>query len=379
MSAPPLEGVRVIEFAGLGPGPYAGMMLADLGADVIKVDRIGGRPPLFAASRSTDVLDRGKRSVEIDLKASDGREMALRLIATADGLIEGFRPGVTERLGVGPAEALAANSRLVYGRITGWGQDGPLSATAGHDIDYLAVSGALGAIGDEQPVVPLNLIADFGGGAMFLLAGVLSGIISARSTGVGTVVDAAMVDGVAHLTSMMHGGIAAGWWTPRRHSNPLDGAAPFYTVYRTADSEFMAVGALEPEFFAVLLRGLSLTEAWQDRQYDTGSWPQMRRDFEDAFATRTRSEWSEAFAETDACVAPVMSLSEAGEHPHLAARRTFRVVDGVSQPSPAPRFAGYEPTTKPPPEFGSDTASILKELGYTAEELVELSSSGVIG
>lgn len=375
----PLADVTIVELAGIGPGPYAGMMLADMGASVIKIDRVGDSAGLFPAARETEIMDRGKRSIQIDLKADAGSSVVLDLVAQSDGLIEGFRPGVTERLGVGPAEALAANPALVYGRVTGWGQDGPLADTAGHDIDYIAVAGALGSIGSVDPEVPLNLVADFGGGGMFLVAGMLAGIISARSTGVGTVVDAAMVDGVAHLMSMMHGGMAGGWWSDGRRRNVLDGAAPFYSVYRTADERHVAVGALEPKFFAELVDGLGLGEEWLARQYDPSSWPELRATLEVAFARRTREEWTEVFSDGDACVAPVMSLSEAPTHPHLEDRVTFIDVDGVVQPAPAPRFSGSSPTIRKPVVSGADTVTILSEIGYSADRVAELKSSGVIG
>jgi alpha-methylacyl-CoA racemase len=355
------------------------MMLADMGAEVIKVDRVGGGGDLFPAPRPTEILDRGKRSIELDLKSDAGREIVLSLLAGSDALIEGFRPGVTERLGVGPAEALAVNPRLVYGRVTGWGQHGPLADTAGHDIDYIAVAGALGSIGDDSPVIPLNLVADFGGGGMFLVAGVLAGIVSARSTGVGTVVDAAMVDGVAHLMSMMHGGRAAGWWRSGRGVNVLDGTAPFYSVYETADGEYMAVGALEPKFFAELVRRLGLDEGWRDRQYDPSAWHEMRETFHGAFMSETRSEWMERFADADACVAPVMSMGEAIEHPHLAERETFLDIDGVVQPAAAPRFSGYRLRPEKPTDLGADTGTILSEIGYSIDRINELRSLGIVG
>lgn len=370
--------MRVVELAGIGPGPYAGMMLADMGADVIKVDRVGGEA-LFSSPRPTEILDRGKRSIELDLKSDAGREIVLSLVAEADALIEGFRPGVTERLGIGPEEALAVNPRLVYGRITGWGQHGPLADTAGHDIDYIAVAGALGSIGSDSPVVPLNLVADFGGGGMFLVTGVLAGIVSARSTGVGTVVDAAMVDGVAHLMSMMHGGRAAGWWHSGRGLNVLDGTAPFYSVYETADGEHMAVGALEPKFFAELVGRLGLDEGWCGRQYDPSAWPAMREAFAAAFVAKTRSEWTGWFAEGDACVAPVMSMAEAIEHPHLVERRTFFDVEGVVQPAASPRFSGYRPAPEKPVVSGADTVTILSDIGYSIDRINELRSLGVVG
>jgi alpha-methylacyl-CoA racemase len=377
--AGPLTDVTVVELAGIGPGPYAGMVLADMGARVIKVDRVGGAAELFPGPLRSQILDRGKRRIEIDLKADAGRHVLMSLLAVSDALIEGFRPGVTERLEVGPAEALAVNPALVYGRITGWGQTGPLASTAGHDIDYIAVAGALGSIGGEDPEIPLNLVADFGGGGMFLVCGLLAGVIAARSTGVGTVVDAAMVDGVAHLMSMMHGGREGGWWRDRRRSNVLDGAAPFYAVYRTADGEHMAVGALEPRFFAELIGRLGLEDAWLARQYDLDAWSDLRSQLEAAFALRTRDEWVGVFAGSDACVAPVMSISEAVEHPHLLARETFVDVDGVNQPAPAPRFSGYRATIEKPVESGTDTGTILADVGFSADRIAELRASGAIG
>lgn len=377
--AGPLADVTIVELAGIGPGPYAGMVLADMGATVIKVDRVGGSTELFPGPRQTEILDRGKRSIQVDLKAEVGRAIILDLLSHSDALIEGFRPGVTERLGVGPAEALAANPALVYGRITGWGQEGPLASTAGHDIDYIAVAGALGAIGSADPEIPLNLIADFGGGGMFLVAGVLAGIVAARSTGEGSVVDAAMVDGVAHLMSMMHGGMAAGWWNDGRKRNVLDGAAPFYSVYRTADGGHVAVGALEPKFFAELVTRLGLDAGWVVRQYDPTSWPEMRSAFESVFVGRSRDHWADLFAEGDGCVAPVLTMSEAVRHPHLEARGTFVEVGGVTQPAPAPRFSSRSRHIEKPVASGSDTGTILLDLGYPADRIAELRSSGVIG
>ncbi len=375
----PLVGVTVVELAGIGPGPYAGMVLADMGARVIKVDRVGGSVELFPAPLRSRIHDRGKAMVEIDLKTEAGSSVLLELLRSSDALIEGFRPGVTERLGVGPAEALAVNPALVYGRITGWGQDGPLASTAGHDIDYIAVAGALGAIGGEDPEIPLNLVADFGGGGMFLVVGLLAGVISARSTGVGTVVDAAMVDGVANLMSMMHAGRAGGWWRDGRRSNVLDGAAPFYSVYRTADGRHMAVGALEPQFFSELIARLGLDGSWATRQYDLSGWPQLRAEMTGAFAGSTRAEWVDVFEGSDACVAPVMSIAEAIDHPHLRARGTFLEVDGISQPAPAPRFSGYRPEVGSPVESGANTGTILSDVGFSAARIAELKASGVIG
>ncbi|HZD23993.1 MAG TPA: CaiB/BaiF CoA-transferase family protein, partial [Acidimicrobiia bacterium] len=304
----PLDGIVITELAGIGPAPFAGMVLADLGARVIKIDRPepGG---LFPPSPN-DVLNRGRQSVAVDLKIPGGVEVVLRSVGVSGALIEGFRPGVAERLGVGPAECLARNPALVYGRVTGWGQDGPRSATAGHDIDYIALSGALHPIGSaETPIPPLNLVGDFGGGGMLIALGILAGIINARETGEGQIVDAAMVDGSALLTASHHGYMADGWWLPNRESNLLDGAAPFYSIYRTADDHHVAVGALEPQFFAALVDGLDLSPEDIGPQDDRDGWAEMRRLFSERFAKKTRSEWADHFAGTDACVAPVLSLA----------------------------------------------------------------------
>ena len=376
----PLEAVTVIELAGLGPAPFCGMVLADLGALVVRVDRPGGAT-LPIGSKESDVLNRGKRSIAVDLKHPEGIEVVLRLVAGSDALIEGFRPGVTERLGIGPAECLATNSALVYGRMTGWGQEGPLAMMAGHDIDYIALSGALHSIGpSEEPVPPLNLVGDFGGGGMLLALGVLAGIISARSSGAGQVIDAAMVDGSALLMASHHGFVADGWWTPQRESNLLDGAAPFYTTYETSDGGHIAVGALEPQFFLALLDGLGLTPADVGSQNDRDGWPAMRELFAERFKTRARDEWAAHFEGTDACVAPVLSMSEAKSHHHNTARRTFIEVDGVSQPAPAPRFAGTPAAVDSGPASpGADTLEILSTAGFSAGEIGKLRESGAIG
>ncbi|MEQ3549873.1 CaiB/BaiF CoA-transferase family protein [Pseudonocardia nematodicida] len=335
----PLAGLRVVELAGIGPGPHAAMVLADLGADVVRVDRspegtddAGGVP---------DPTNRGRRSVVVDLKDPDGRTALLRLVKRADVLLEGFRPGVTERLGVGPDECLGRNPRLVYGRMTGWGQDGPLASRAGHDINYISLTGALHAVGraGERPVPPLNLVGDFGGGSMLLVVGVLAALWEARSSGRGQVVDAAMVDGASVLTQMFRGFLADGSWVDERGRNLLDGHAPFYDTYTCADGRHVAVGALEPQFFAELTSGLGVTERDTGAQYDRASWPAMRKLFTTVFGSRTRDEWAAVFEGTDACVTPVLSFGEAAAHPHLVARDTVVTVDGVTQAAPAPRFS----------------------------------------
>lgn len=375
----PLVDVAVVELAGLGPAPFCGMVLADLGATVIRIDRPGGGV-LPLGSPDHDVLNRGKLSVAIDLKHEEGAEVALRLVAGCDALIEGFRPGVAERLGIGPAQCLARNPALVYGRMTGWGQEGPLAGMAGHDIDYIALSGALGSIGPaDQPVLPLNLVGDFGGGGMLLALGVLAGTLHSRATGAGQVVDAAMVDGSALLMASHHGFMADGWWSPERASNLLDGGAPFYTTYATSDGGHMAVGALEPQFFTALCAGLDLTPDQVGHQNDRDAWPTMRRLFADRFSTRTRDEWSSHFAETDACVAPVLSMAETRDHPHIRSRGTFVDVDGVTQPAPAPRFSdSVAEIDRPPPLPGADTDGVLAAAGFSPSEIGKLRESGAV-
>jgi alpha-methylacyl-CoA racemase len=333
----PLHGLTIVELGGIGPAPFAAMLLADLGADVVRVDGPGGE-------LRVDILDRGKRSVAADLKTETGRETVLSLLDRADALIEGFRPGVAERLGVGPGAALARNPRLVYGRMTGWGQHGPLAGTAGHDITYLAVSGALDAIGRSggPPQVPLNLVGDFGGGSLYLVVGLLAALREASRTGRGQVVDAAIVDGVAHLSTLFHGLAAAGQWQAGRGTNLLDTGAPFYDVYPAADGRYLAVGALEPRFYAEFVRLLEPGDDLPD-QYDRAGWPTLRARFAAAFARRTRPEWIEIFEGTDACVAPVLSFAEAAAHPHLVERGTLVTRDGVVRPAAAPRFGGSGP------------------------------------
>ncbi|MFP3882518.1 MAG: CaiB/BaiF CoA transferase family protein [Actinomycetota bacterium] len=375
----PLSGVVVTELAGLGPAPFCGMVLADLGATVIRVDRPGGAS-VPIGSVDTDIMNRGKQSVAVDLKSPDGAAVVLRLVEGSDALIEGFRPGVAERLGVGPAECLARNPSLVYGRMTGWGQTGPMADMAGHDIDYIALSGALHSIGPpERPIPPLNLVGDFGGGGMLLAMGLLAAIIHARSSGEGQMVDAAMVDGSALLMASHHGFVADGWWVPERASNLLDGAAPFYTTYETSDGEHMAVGALEPHFFAALLDGLGLSPEDVGAQNDRERWPAMRDLFAARFKTRTRDEWAAHFDGSDSCVTPVLSMSEAADHPHNSHRGTFLEVEGVTQPAPAPRFSKtHAAIDRGPPVPGADTATVLSAAGFSDEEIGRLRESGAI-
>ncbi len=338
----PLTGFNVIEMAGIGPGPFCGMLLADMGADVLRIDRPGARPP--AAS---DVTARGKRAMGLDLKDPAAVSELLGLVENADALIEGFRPGVMERLGLGPATCHARNPRLVYGRMTGWGQTGPLAPTAGHDIDYIAISGALDAIGTaDGPVPPLNLVGDYGGGGMLLAMGVLAALLHAGRTGEGQVVDAAMSDGAALLMAPIYGMQAAGRWGAARGGNLLDGGAPFYGTYRCADGKFLAVGPIEPQFFALFIQGLGLEEADFAGRADATQWPALRARIGAALLTRARDEWAAIFESTDACVAPVLTMAEAPLHPHNVARGTFIERDGVIQPAAAPRFSrAGEPAT----------------------------------
>jgi alpha-methylacyl-CoA racemase len=373
----PLQGVRVVEVAGIGPGPFCAMLLADLGAEVLRVDR-----PSAARSPWSSMLARGRRSVVVDLKHPEGTGVVLGLAGAADALIEGFRPGVAERLGIGPDACLARNPRLVYGRVTGWGQEGPWRLAAGHDIDYIAVAGALHPIGQAggPPVPPLNLVGDFGGGGMLLAFGVVAALLEAARSGMGQVVDAAMVDGAALLTTHVHELLAAGLWREQRGGNLLDGGAPFYGVYETADGGHLAVGALEPEFYGELLQRLGLDDADLPAQLDRDGWPALRQRLAALFRTRTREEWTELLAGTDACVAPVLSLAEAPAHAHNRARDTFVEVDGVVQPAPAPRFSRTpcDPPA-PPARPGAHTDQALADWGVDPGEVARLREAGAIG
>ncbi|MEW1640448.1 CaiB/BaiF CoA-transferase family protein [Streptomyces sp. NPDC091219] len=357
----PLSGVRVVELAGIGPGPFAGMLLADLGADVVRVDRPGG--PALGVAPEYDVTNRNKRSVLVDLKSPEGPARVLDLVERADILIEGNRPGVTERLGVGPDPCLARNPRLVYGRMTGWGQDGPLARRAGHDIAYIALTGTLGMIGSpgEPPPAPANLLGDYAGGALYLVVGVLAALHHARATGIGQIVDAAIVDGTAHLSAMIHGMLAAGSWQDRRGANLLDGGCPYYGTYETADGGHMAVGALEPQFYDRFVDLLGLADL-ADARRDWTRWGELREAVAARFRSRTRDEWTDVFAGTDACVAPVLSLREAPHHPHLAARGTFTEHGGITQPAPAPRFSATPTAVRGGPALpGSDTSGVARD------------------
>ncbi|MEU6084142.1 CaiB/BaiF CoA-transferase family protein [Streptomyces sp. NPDC047108] len=357
----PLAGVRVVELAGIGPGPFAAMLLADLGADVVRVDRPGGAG--LNIDPAYDVTNRNKRSVLLDLKSPAGPAAVLDLVGRADVLIEGYRPGVAERLGIGPDDCFARNPRLVYGRMTGWGQEGPLADRAGHDIAYIAITGALGMIGrpDEPPAIPANLLGDYAGGSLYLVIGVLAALQHARTAGRGQVVDAAIVDGTAHLTAMIHGMMAAGGWQDRRGSNLLDGGCPFYGTYETADGGHMAVGPLEQRFYDEFVRLLGIADAAPARK-DFERWGELRATVAARFKERTRDAWTAVFQDSDACVAPVLSLREAPTHPHLAARATFTDHGGITQPSPAPRFSVTPgAVTRPPAQPGADTAEVARD------------------
>jgi alpha-methylacyl-CoA racemase len=370
----PLTSLRVVEFCSLGPGPLAGQLLADLGADVVSVDRCSGE-----TADLTDVNRRNKRSVAVDLRKPEGVAAARRLVGCADALIEGFRPGVMERLGLGPEVCLAENPRLIYGRMTGWGQSGPLAHRAGHDINYLGITGALYAIGrpEEPPVPPLNLVGDFGGGSMFLAFGILAALFERSKSGDGQVVDAAIVDGVPAMMGLLYGMMANGQWSESRGLNLLDGGAPFYRTYLTADDRYIAIGSIEPKFFAELVRRAGLSDRELDIQNDPKQWPDMHARYAEVFRRRTSAEWMALFEDSDACAAPVLTFSEAAEHPHNVARGTFINPGGVLQAAPAPRF-GRTPAARPrpPAAVGQDTYAVLRECGVTDEEFLAWKIAG---
>jgi len=377
----PLGGIKVIELAGIGPGPLCCMLLSDMGAEVVRVDRTGPSelgvemPPQF------DLLGRGRHSVAIDLRKKDGAETLLRLVEKADALVEGFRPGVTERLGIGPEECLARNPKLVYGRMTGWGQEGPLAHAAGHDINYISLVGALHAIGraGEAPLPPLNLVGDYGGGGVYLAFGIVCALWEAARSGRGQVVDAAMVDGAASLMTMFYGLKAMGMWTARRGENLLDSGAHFYDVYETADGKYISVGAIETKFYAELLRLTGLKGENLPGQMDRANWPELRKTLRSVFKRKTREEWCAILEGTDACFAPVLSMEEAPHHPHNKIRGTFVEIEGVIQPAPAPRFSRTKPEIQgPPPKVGQHTDELLERWGFTEEEIGNLRGAGVV-
>jgi alpha-methylacyl-CoA racemase len=376
----PLHGLRVIELASIGPGPMCAMLLADLGADVVRIDRLEPSGLGLTMDPRHDVNARSRRSVALDLKQPAGRDAALRLIAGADVLIEGWRPGVAERLGLGPAECHARHPGLVYGRMTGFGQTGPLAQAAGHDLNYIALTGALHAIGPRggKPLPPLNLVGDYGGGALYLAFGVMAALFERQRSGRGQVVDAAMVDGAASLMSIFYGLQAGGAWGDPRGENLLDGGAPFYDTYETADGGFVALAALEPKFFATLVQHLGLEERFVKRQYDRRLWPELRAAIAAAVRLKTRDDWCAALEGSDACFAPVLSMQEAPQHAHATAREAFVTIDGVVQPGPAPRFDRSRPAPpRPAPSVGEHTAEVLVEAGFRDDEIATLKAAGV--
>lgn len=355
----PLSGLRVVELSGIGPGPHAAMILGDLGADVVRVDRPSGSP----GGVVKDAMNRNRRVVTADLKSETGRELVLKLVAKADVLIEGYRPGVTERLGLGPEDCAEVNDRLIYARMTGWGQTGPRSQQAGHDINYISINGILHSIGrvNERPVPPLNLVGDFGGGSMFLLLGILSALWERQTSGKGQVVDAAMVDGSSILVQMMWQMRSAGLWTDVRGTNMLDGGAPYYDTYECADGRYVAVGAIEPQFYAAMIEGLGLDAASLPPQNDVTRWPELRAVLTEAFAAHDRDHWAKVFADSDACVTPVLAFGEVQTEPHITERNTFYEVNGGLQPMPAPRFSRTSPGTPRPAQDVGDIEAILDD------------------
>ncbi len=376
----PLSGFRIIELSGIGPGPFCGMMLGDMGADVVRIDRPGGNP---SSEGGHDILFRNRRAVAVNLKHPDGVKTVLKLCESADAIFEGYRPGVAERLGVGPAQCMAANPKLVYGRMTGWGQTGPLASAAGHDINYIALTGALHAIGrrGEKPMPPLNLVGDFGGGGMLLAFGIVCALLEAQRSGKGQVVDAAMVDGAAALMAMFYGLKANGLFGNQRGTHMLDTGAHFYDVYETSDGKYVSIGSIEPQFYALLKEKAGLPADPFDAQYNIGQWPQMKEQIAAILRTRTRAQWCELMEGTDVCFAPVLDLDEAPKHRHAVARGAFQDVKGVVQPSPAPRFsrtATHSEAPRPMTRVGTDTKAVLADFGLAAGEIDALIASGAV-
>jgi alpha-methylacyl-CoA racemase len=375
MAQGPLSGLKIVEFAGIGPGPFCGMLLSDLGADVVRIDRKGA-----GRGSPADITARGRRSVALDLKNPAAIETCLKLMEEADGIIEGFRPGVMERLGLGPDVALKRNPKLVYGRMTGWGQTGPYAKAAGHDMNYIAITGALHAIGtEEKPIPPLNLVGDFGGGALYLAFGLLAGVIHARSTGEGQVIDCAMSDGAASLMAMFYGFKAMGMWQETRRSNLLDGGAHFYDTYQCADGKWISIGSIEPQFYALLLEKTGITDPQFQNQMDRSAWPELTRKLAEVLKTKSQAEWCAIMDATDICFAPILDLDEAPRHPHNVARETFVTVEGVIQPAPAPRFSATPGAIQgPPPKIGSHNEAALGDWGFSADAIKQLQESGAL-
>ena len=372
----PLSGIKIIELAGIGPGPFCGMLLSDMGAEVIRVDRISKRK-----DRINDVLTRGRKSIALDLKSNDGKEVVLQLCESADAIFEGFRPGVTERLGIGPDECMARNERLVYGRMTGWGQDGPMAQAAGHDINYISLVGALHAIGekDRKPVPPLNLVGDFGGGALYLAFGMVCALLEAKSSGKGQVVDAAMVDGAASLMSMFFSMRASGAFKANRGTNLLDGGAHFYGTYETSDGKYISLGSIEPQFYALLLEKTGVDVEQFSDQMNARKWEELRGELEAVFKTKTRDEWCEIMEGTDVCFGPVLELGEVNAHPHNIFRESFIELDGVLQPAPAPRFSKSKANVRNGSRIaGEDSVSVLESAGFDEERITSLIDSEVV-
>jgi len=374
----PLKGVKIVEVGGIGPGPFCAMMLSDMGAEVIRVERKGYES---LVEWKYDVLSRNRRSIMVDLMKPEGVETVLKLVEQSDGLQEGFRPGVMEKLGLGPDVCLKRNPKLVYGRMTGWGQEGPLANAAGHDINYISLSGVLHTIGrlGEKPVPPLNLVGDFGGGGMLLAFGMACALYEAQKSGQGQVVDAAMVDGSAALMAMVYGLRAAGFFTDERGVNLLDGGAHFYDTYETSDNKYVSIGSIEPQFYALLLKHAGIDDPDFHVQMDATKWPELKEKMTKVFKTKTRNEWCEIMEGTDICFAPVLSLPEAWEHPHNVTRKTFVDVNGVVQARPAPRFSRTQPELQgPPPKPGEHTESVLEDLGFSADKIAALKEANVI-
>ena len=372
----PLSGIKIIEFAGIGPGPFCGMLLSDMGADVVRIDRKGAR-----GGSKFDISSRGKRSVALDLKNPDAIEAALKLLESADALLEGFRPGVMERLGLGPDVVLKRNPKLVYGRMTGWGQTGPLAHAAGHDLNYISLTGAVGSMGraDQKPPIPLNLVGDFGGGALYLAMGLCAALVEAGRSGKGQVIDVAMSDGAASLMTMFYGFRASGAWTEKRSDNLLDGGAHFYDTYETSDGKFVSIGSIEPQFYALLREKAGLSDAAFDAQMDKAGWPALKKKIAEVIKTKTRDEWDALMLGTDVCYAPVLTLDEAPNHPHNKARETFLTIDDVIQPAPAPRFSRtVSKVHGPAPTIGQDNDKALADWGFDAAAIDALKKSGAI-
>ena len=373
----PLTGIRVVEMAGIGPGPFTAMMLSDLGAEVIRVDRLSHK----GIGHRANVLNRGRKSIAVDLKNPRGVATTLRLIKQADAVLEGFRPGVMERLGLGPEECLSVNPRLIFARMTGWGQSGPLSQAAGHDINYISIAGALGAMGyaDRPPAPPLNLVGDFGGGAMYLITGILAALVERATSGQGQIIDAAMSDGTANLLSPFFGLMAMNMWTTDRFSNRLDGGAFYYGSYECSDGKYISIGSLEPQFYALLLKKAEITDPEFQEQLDEAAWPAKRKKLIEIFKTKTRQQWCDIMEGTDVCFAPVLDLKEAPNHPHNIDRKAFVELDGVVQPAPAPRFSRTQGEIQGPAAMaGEHTREVWSAWNFTDQEIDELQAAGAI-